>query len=140
MYSGWTFFTFFCCKSWNDDCLKRPKLNDKRGRIWPFLKKQDRPIRGNFDCIAGLKFYTFEFSSFRLHSNNNKFSCLVKSNLVELETNCIVILPPWWVFSVHTARFSLTQIWRFFKYLLGDKCSWKEAKMYCGSLGYLNTL
>ena len=34
------FFTYICCKNCNDVCLKRPKINDKRGRGWPiFLKK-----------------------------------------------------------------------------------------------------
>ena len=33
------FFTYICYKNCNDDCLKRPKINDKRGRGWPnFLK------------------------------------------------------------------------------------------------------
>ena len=32
-------FTFICCKNCNDDCLKRPKINDKRGRCWPIIKK-----------------------------------------------------------------------------------------------------
>ena len=33
-YTGWTFFTFVCCKNCSV-CLKRRK----RGRGWPFLKK-----------------------------------------------------------------------------------------------------
>ena len=27
------FFTYICCKNWNDVCLKRPKINNKRG-LW----------------------------------------------------------------------------------------------------------
>ena len=34
------FFTYICCKNCYDVCLKRTKINDKRGRGWPiFLKK-----------------------------------------------------------------------------------------------------
>ena len=29
------FFTYICCKNCNDVCLKRPKIDDKRGRGWP---------------------------------------------------------------------------------------------------------
>ena len=40
---NWHFFTFICWKNWNDVCLKRPKVNDKRGQFWPiknlFLEK-----------------------------------------------------------------------------------------------------
>ena len=35
-YTGWT---LICCKICNEVCLKRPKINDKRGRGWPFLKE-----------------------------------------------------------------------------------------------------
>ena len=36
------FFTYICCKNCNDVCLKRPKINDKRGRVWPnFFKKKE---------------------------------------------------------------------------------------------------
>ena len=39
-YTGWTFVTHICCKNCNDVFLKRPKINDKRGRGWPiFLKR-----------------------------------------------------------------------------------------------------
>ena len=31
------FFTLICCKICNDVCLKRPKINDKRGRGWPIF-------------------------------------------------------------------------------------------------------
>ena len=34
-HTGWTFFTFICCKHCNDVFLKRPKINYKRGRNWP---------------------------------------------------------------------------------------------------------
>ena len=37
-YTGWTFFTYICCKNCNDACLIRPKINDKRGRGWPIKK------------------------------------------------------------------------------------------------------
>ena len=30
-------FTYICCKHCNDVCLKRPKINDKRGRGWPIF-------------------------------------------------------------------------------------------------------
>ena len=33
------FFTYICGKNCNDVCLKRPKINDKRGRDWPIFKK-----------------------------------------------------------------------------------------------------
>ena len=39
LYTGWTFFTCICCKNCNDVCLKRPKINDKRGRGWPIFRK-----------------------------------------------------------------------------------------------------
>ena len=35
---GEHFFTLICCKICNDVCLKRPKINDNRGRGWPILK------------------------------------------------------------------------------------------------------
>ena len=35
LYTGWTFLTFICGKNCNDVCLKRPKINYKRGRGWP---------------------------------------------------------------------------------------------------------
>ena len=37
--TGRIFFTYICCKNCNDVCLKRPKINDKRGRGWPFFYK-----------------------------------------------------------------------------------------------------
>ena len=45
LYTGWTFFTYYCCKNCNV-WLKRPKINQKRGRGWPiFLKnKEDCPF------------------------------------------------------------------------------------------------
>ena len=36
------FFTYICCKNWNDVCLKRPKNKRKRGRVGPFLKKESK--------------------------------------------------------------------------------------------------
>ena len=32
------FFTYNCCKNCNDVCLKRPKINDKTGRVGPLNK------------------------------------------------------------------------------------------------------
>ena len=50
-YAGWTFFTYICCKNCNDVCLKRPKINDKRGRGRPiFLKKSLKPYQRLFLC------------------------------------------------------------------------------------------
>ena len=37
-YTGWTFFTYICCKNCNDVCLKRPKINEKEARVGPFKK------------------------------------------------------------------------------------------------------
>ena len=36
MYTGWTFFTYICCKNWNDVCLKRPEINEKETGVGPF--------------------------------------------------------------------------------------------------------
>ena len=38
--TGWTFFTYISCEKCNGVCLKRPIVNDKRGRYWPIFKKQ----------------------------------------------------------------------------------------------------
>ena len=38
-YTGWIFFTFICCKNCCDFCLKKPKINNKRGQCLPILKK-----------------------------------------------------------------------------------------------------
>ena len=38
-YTGWTFFTYYCCKNFNV-CLKRPKISEKEAGVGPFLKKQ----------------------------------------------------------------------------------------------------
>ena len=35
-YTGWTFFTFICCKNCKL-CLKRPKINEKEAGIGPFF-------------------------------------------------------------------------------------------------------
>ena len=44
-FTGWTFFTYICCKNCNDVCLKRPKIkNDKRGRGWPIFKNTHRQL------------------------------------------------------------------------------------------------
>ena len=37
-YTGWTFFTYICCKNCNV-CLKRLKINEKEAGIGPLLKK-----------------------------------------------------------------------------------------------------
>ena len=34
----WTFFIYIFCKNCNDVCSKRPKINNKRGRVGPFKK------------------------------------------------------------------------------------------------------
>ena len=31
------FSTYICCKNCNDDCLKRPKINEKEAGVGPFL-------------------------------------------------------------------------------------------------------
>ena len=38
-YPGWTIFHIFCCKNCNDVCLKRPKINSKRGQGWPINRQ-----------------------------------------------------------------------------------------------------
>ena len=35
LYTGWTFFTFICCKNCKV-CLKRPKINEKEAGVGPF--------------------------------------------------------------------------------------------------------
>ena len=37
------FSTYICCINFNDFCLKRPKINVKRGRGWPI--KNNVPIK-----------------------------------------------------------------------------------------------
>ena len=37
-YTGWTFFTYNCCKNCNV-CLKRPKINEREAGVGPFLKR-----------------------------------------------------------------------------------------------------
>ena len=32
------FFTYICCKNCNDECLKRPKINEKEAGVGPFIK------------------------------------------------------------------------------------------------------
>ena len=34
---GYDIFTYICCINCNDVCLKRAKINNKRGRGWPIL-------------------------------------------------------------------------------------------------------
>ena len=38
LYTGWTFFTFICCKNCKV-CLERPKINEKEAGVGPFFKK-----------------------------------------------------------------------------------------------------
>ena len=49
LYTGWTFFTFICLKNCNDVCLKRLKINNKRGRGWPIFFK--KPSVKEFECV-----------------------------------------------------------------------------------------
>ena len=37
-YTGWIFFNYNCCKNCHDVCLRRPKINLKRGRGWRIKK------------------------------------------------------------------------------------------------------
>ena len=46
--------------------------------------------RGKYNCTAGLQFDPVTVS---VYTNNDIFSCLVKSNQVKLETSRSVILP-----------------------------------------------
>ena len=39
LYTGWTFFTYICCKNCNDACLERPKINEKEAGVGPFFYK-----------------------------------------------------------------------------------------------------
>ena len=38
-FTGWTFFTFICCKNCNHFCLKRPKINEKEAGVGPSFKR-----------------------------------------------------------------------------------------------------
>ena len=61
------FFTLICCKNCIV-CLKRPKINEKRGRGWPILKNKKRelpcdfkhPIRVLYCSVAGFQLMTSE--------------------------------------------------------------------------------
>ena len=53
------FFTYICCKNFNGVCLKRPKINNWRGRGWPIFWRKTLGIRQVFhdteilaDCIC----------------------------------------------------------------------------------------
>ena len=63
-YTGWTFFTYIGCKNCNDVCLKRPKINDKRGLGWPIFLKWPFNVK---NCIVLLKFCS---TVIRLSSDN----------------------------------------------------------------------
>ena len=39
-YTGWTFFTYICCKYWNNVFLKRLKMNEKEAGVGPFFLKK----------------------------------------------------------------------------------------------------
>ena len=41
LYTGWTLFTLICSKNCKV-CLKRPKINKKRGRCWPIFWENSR--------------------------------------------------------------------------------------------------
>ena len=41
-YTGWTFFTFICCKNCNAVCLKKPKINEKEAGLAHFLLNRQR--------------------------------------------------------------------------------------------------
>ena len=51
-YTGWTFFTFICCKNCNDVCLKRQKIIDKRPGLVHFLKKD---IENRHQCWQSMR-------------------------------------------------------------------------------------
>ena len=44
-YTGWNFFTLISCKICHDVCLKRPKINHKRGQCWPIFFKNRGMVR-----------------------------------------------------------------------------------------------
>ena len=47
------FLSYICCKNCNDVCLKRPKINNKRGRGWPIFFKKAGFIFNMFDQYTG---------------------------------------------------------------------------------------
>ena len=49
-YTGWTFFTYICCKNCNV-CLKRPKINEKEAGVGPFKNYLKRFRTRNDDMI-----------------------------------------------------------------------------------------
>ena len=57
---GWAFFTYICCKNYNDVCLKRPKINDKRG---PFKKLEMERIQVLIEAIVTVDRNDFIFNS-----------------------------------------------------------------------------
>ena len=59
-------------------CMQEPEDTRRRGRITVWLVSS----------------FTSLDSTWSLHPNNNIFSPFVKSNIVKLETNCTVMLPP----------------------------------------------
>ena len=63
-YTGWTFFTNICYKNYNDVCLKRPKINDKRGWAWPILKSS---IEASNYCVHIMPFFNVRLTLYLLY-------------------------------------------------------------------------
>ena len=42
------FFTYICCKNWNDVCLKRPKTSEKEVGVGPFFKTSGANFKNQF--------------------------------------------------------------------------------------------
>ena len=59
------------------------------------IRSENTHRRGKDHCTAGLQIYQFGFNCFtrQVHTNNNKISSLIKSNLVKPETSRTMILP-----------------------------------------------
>ena len=116
------FFTYICWKNCNDVCLKRPKINDTRGRGWVIfyqkitlmLQKANESM--SFLALTSSPYYFTRFLismklirgsiTVRLTScffvwipllwfcwMNNRFTCFVKSKPVKQEVSHAVILP-----------------------------------------------
>ena len=50
-YTGWTFFTYYCCTNCNF-CLKRPKINEKEAGLGPFKKNNHKTLSSNVGTIV----------------------------------------------------------------------------------------
>ena len=59
------------------------------------IRSENTHRRGKDHCTAGLQIYQFGFNCFtrQVHTNNNKISSLIESNLVKPETSRTMILP-----------------------------------------------